>query len=182
LEWTITGTTKNSVPYLELAYDIKNLSKATNVHNQEIPVIFMQHIAQPNEDTSNFLEYSFSTCNTPYQNQNSRVSRTTYTNKHADLQLPNRSNSLSQLPRPRTDKTFQATEDWLSICNNDGEYLTIATFSPWIRAFDINKYYVPAMGRFAYGPHFDDSIKVYLSPIATMTSLTAKLSDSGSKS
>jgi hypothetical protein len=164
LEWNITGSTKNNVPYLELTYDIRNYGEASGEHNQEIPAIFLDRIVSRNADSTRLWEYSFYTGSMEYSNPNAQVSSTTYTNQKADLQLPGRSDSVSKLPRPRPGKTFNATEDWLSVCNNKGECITVATFSPWISAFAMNKYYITAMGRFSYGPHFDESIKLYLFP------------------
>jgi hypothetical protein len=164
MEWTVTGSTKNNVPYLELTYAIRNHGEATVAHNQEIPAIFLDRILPRSANSTGLWEYSFYTGAAGYRDFNSRITHTTYTNQKADLQLPDRSSGSSQLPLPRPSKTFRATEDWLSVCNNQDQCVTVASFSPWIRTFSMNKYYMTAMGRFAYGPHFDDAIKLYLFP------------------
>ncbi len=164
MQWTVTGATKNNVPYLELTYDIKNYGEATGAHNQEIPAIFLDRIVSREADSTRLWEYSFYTGSAAYRNPFSGVSRTTYTNEKADLQLPNRTNALSTLPNPRPSKSFRATEDWISVCNNKAECVTMASFSPWIRVFSMTKYYISALGGFSYGPSFEDSIKVYVFP------------------
>jgi len=68
------------------------------------------------------------------------------------------------LPRLSPNMTFRATEDWLSVCNNLKQCVTVVTFSPWVTVFSMNKYYITAMGRFSFGPFFDERIKLYLFP------------------
>lgn len=164
LTWKVSGTVPNDRPYIRLYYQVIFQSSEYNLttHNQEIPALFTK-------EWINYWYYFYSG-NTPYSNSESSVTRlrsdfgtqTSPPSKSALLKLLNRA---SPQPQPEPDSYYFANEEWLTVCTRyEDQCLTIASFSPEIKAFSLAGSYITPLGRFELGGGYNNSWEIYLFP------------------
>ncbi|MBI2898008.1 MAG: hypothetical protein HYY06_30930 [Deltaproteobacteria bacterium] len=149
--WRTKGRVRIDRPYLEIEYRITyDSARAVGEHDQEIPAIFT--------DRSVDHWHYYYAGDSPYHDAHGPVTR-----RRSDfgirLALPDR-----EAPLPSGRKT-DATEEWSTVCDRRGtRCLTVASFSPRVKALSLGGQYVTALGRFSLGRSFDSRIRVYLFP------------------
>jgi hypothetical protein len=162
LEWDVTGTLPDKVPYVELIYNIQNKEMSASKHNQEIPAIFLDQVVPRGADVTNVWKYYYYNGSNGYSNSNGTVSTARYKGQSSLALLPSRDYTVSE--KPGGTVRAKLTEDWMSTCNNRGECVTVAAFSPWITGFSMNKHYISAIGNFSLQPGLISNIKLFIFP------------------